>query len=322
MSSQWTLPEELDERQRKRPTSHQAIVELTCAHRTRYVHCQMPGRRPIGPAPRRSSGRLRQHLLLVVLPLLIIMASRRALLAAAFTKPPAAAASNACRMRSRARAATAVIAAVSAPQSNRNRLVCVTTSTETDLMDFQTTTKQERWVRPKLLSPRLYSTAPEPVHASTAAPIEAGAPDDQQLQQGEHPAAAAANRTSRRRKSKEWQGPLAYHQELTLRVESLTNLGMGVCRVDLVEEGLERWVVMVPAVVPGETVRVKVFRNHKNYSEADLLEVLEPSPDRVEPTCPVRCWDGVCRKENVLCSFVHPPIYSCSGNVAAASTST
>lgn len=164
------------------------------------------------------------------------------------------------------------------------------TSTETDLVDSQTTTKQERWVRPTRLSPgwRLYSTAPEPVHASAAAPVEAPAAHDDQQQQGEQPPAAAANRTSRRRKSKEWQGPLAYHQELTLRVESLTNLGMGVCRVDLGEEGLERWVVMVPAVVPGEMVRVKVFRNHKNYSEADLLEVLEPSSDRVEPTCPVR----------------------------------
>ena len=33
------------------------------------------------------------------------------------------------------------------------------------------------------------------------------------------------------------------------------------------------WVVMVPFALPGERVRVRIFRNHKNYSEADLVAV-------------------------------------------------
>lgn len=119
--------------------------------------------------------------------------------------------------------------------------------------------------------------------ASAAAPttLDGGAPQAQ----GE-----GQPKQGRRGRKKEWQGPLAYHQELTLRVDSLTNLGLGVCRCEL--EGGDRWVVMVPTVIPGELVRVKIYRNHKNYSEADLLEVVEPSPDRVQPTCPVRCWGG------------------------------
>ena len=44
------------------------------------------------------------------------------------------------------------------------------------------------------------------------------------------------------------------------------------------------WVVMVPFALPGELVRVRVYRNHKNFSEADLLEVLRPSPHRVTPS--------------------------------------
>lgn len=106
-----------------------------------------------------------------------------------------------------------------------------------------------------------------------------------------------------------------------LQVESLTNLGMGVCRTTLpAAEGEERsWVVMVPGVIPGETVSrqggrqaaekeggrswtfflwrmvmvlvgqvvVRVYRNHKNYSEADLLQVLTPAPTRVAPQCQV-----------------------------------
>jgi predicted RNA-binding protein with TRAM domain len=60
-------------------------------------------------------------------------------------------------------------------------------------------------------------------------------------------AEAPIERVSRR--PKRWQGPYEYHEELTLRVESLTNLGLGVCR------HTGGWVVMVPYVIPGELVR-------------------------------------------------------------------
>jgi len=86
--------------------------------------------------------------------------------------------------------------------------------------------------------------------------------------------------------------PYAYHAELELTVESLTNLGMGVAR----DAG---WVVMVPFVVPGERVRVRVYRNHANYSDADLLEVLEPSPDRTEPGCPLFTVCGGCQYQHL-----------------------
>jgi 23S rRNA (uracil1939-C5)-methyltransferase/tRNA (uracil-5-)-methyltransferase len=91
--------------------------------------------------------------------------------------------------------------------------------------------------------------------------------------------------------------PFEYHQELIIRIDSLTNMGWGVGRLKLEpdnetdtdnHEGDDRlWVVMVPHVAVGELVRVSVFRNMKQFSEADLLEVLEPSPDRVEPKCPL-----------------------------------
>jgi 23S rRNA (uracil1939-C5)-methyltransferase/tRNA (uracil-5-)-methyltransferase len=58
------------------------------------------------------------------------------------------------------------------------------------------------------------------------------------------------------------------------------------------------WVVMVAFALPGERVRARVFRNHKNYSEADLVEVLAPSPRRVAPRCALfgRC--GGCQYQN------------------------
>lgn len=85
--------------------------------------------------------------------------------------------------------------------------------------------------------------------------------------------------------------PYPYHHEFDLVVERLTNLGQGVCR----DAG---WVVMVPFVLPGERIRARVFRNHKNFSEADLLEVLEPSPERVEPRCPLFGDCGGCQYQH------------------------
>jgi tRNA/tmRNA/rRNA uracil-C5-methylase (TrmA/RlmC/RlmD family) len=98
--------------------------------------------------------------------------------------------------------------------------------------------------------------------------------------------------------------PFAYHAELELEIATLTNLGSGLGRVQLQSADSSDntsggWVVMVPFTLPGERVRARVFRNHKNFSEADLLEVLTPSPDRVTPPCPVfgRC--GGCQYQHL-----------------------
>lgn len=103
--------------------------------------------------------------------------------------------------------------------------------------------------------------------------------------------------------------PFAYHQEIDLEISTLTNLGAGLGRVHLepaggpalrspAERG-EGWVVMVPFALPGERIRARVFRNHQNYSEADLVTVLTPSPHRVAPRCPFfgRC--GGCQYQHL-----------------------
>ncbi|MCA1990083.1 MAG: TRAM domain-containing protein, partial [Desulfarculus sp.] len=50
-------------------------------------------------------------------------------------------------------------------------------------------------------------------------------------------------------------------------------------------------VVFVRGGLAGETVRAGILRRRKDYAEAELQEVLTPSPQRVEPACPVygRC---------------------------------
>lgn len=98
--------------------------------------------------------------------------------------------------------------------------------------------------------------------------------------------------------------PFAYHAEIELEITTLTNLGSGLGRVPIQDPQSDRgepssWVVMVPFTLPGERVRARVFRNHKNFSEADLVEVLTPSAERVAPPCPLfgRC--GGCQYQHL-----------------------
>lgn len=86
--------------------------------------------------------------------------------------------------------------------------------------------------------------------------------------------------------------PFAYHQEIELEVATLTNMGQGLGRVD-------GWVVMVPYALPGELVKVRIYRNDKNFSEGDLVEVLRASPDRVEPRCPLFGSCGGCQYQSM-----------------------
>ncbi|HEV8650502.1 MAG TPA: TRAM domain-containing protein, partial [Actinomycetes bacterium] len=44
--------------------------------------------------------------------------------------------------------------------------------------------------------------------------------------------------------------------------------------------------VFIPYAIPGERVRVRVTEVRPRFARAELVEVLEPSPDRVEPPCP------------------------------------
>jgi 23S rRNA (uracil1939-C5)-methyltransferase/tRNA (uracil-5-)-methyltransferase len=86
--------------------------------------------------------------------------------------------------------------------------------------------------------------------------------------------------------------PFGYHQEIEITIDSLTNLGAGVGRIG-------GWVVFVPFALPNEVVKARVFRNDKNCSHADLIEVLVPSPDRISPGCPLFGECGGCQYQHL-----------------------
>ena len=88
------------------------------------------------------------------------------------------------------------------------------------------------------------------------------------------------------------EGNYSYHEEVVVTIDNLTNLGQGVGRID-------GWVLMVPFALPGEKVRARVFRNHANYSDADLVEILDASLDRVDPRCKLFGTCGGCQYQNL-----------------------
>lgn len=99
--------------------------------------------------------------------------------------------------------------------------------------------------------------------------------------------------------------PFEYHQEMVVSIQALSNLGEGIARVDLgeqpgdVEVDNEGWVVFVPFTLPGEKVKIRIFRNDKSHSRADLLEVIEASPDRAEAKCPLFGECGGCQYQHL-----------------------
>lgn len=69
--------------------------------------------------------------------------------------------------------------------------------------------------------------------------------------------------------------------ELELTVDSLAAGG------DAVGRGEDGRVVFVAGAAPGERVRVRLTEEHRQFARGALVEVIAPSPDRVEPPCPL-----------------------------------
>lgn len=77
-------------------------------------------------------------------------------------------------------------------------------------------------------------------------------------------------------------------QELTVKIEKLSNLGLGIAKID-------GYVIFVPNTCPDDVVKVKIGKKNKNYANADIIEIIEPSPDRTEPFCKLQKVCGACQ---------------------------
>jgi 23S rRNA (uracil1939-C5)-methyltransferase len=81
-------------------------------------------------------------------------------------------------------------------------------------------------------------------------------------------------------------------QTLNLPITDLSNQGDGVGR-------WEERVVFVPDVVPGDRIKARLTFVKPTFGRAKMLEILEPSPDRVRPACIVADKCGGCQWQAV-----------------------
>lgn len=85
----------------------------------------------------------------------------------------------------------------------------------------------------------------------------------------------------------EWSRRPRPDDVLELSLTDLDEAGAGLGRATLRPDAKTQigWSVHVRHALPGERVRARVRRASRKRAELELLEVLEPSPDRVTPPC-------------------------------------
>ncbi|MGR6872941.1 23S rRNA (uracil(1939)-C(5))-methyltransferase RlmD [Pseudomonas sp. HK3] len=80
--------------------------------------------------------------------------------------------------------------------------------------------------------------------------------------------------------------------ELDFTIQSLSHEAHGVGRHD-------NKVVFVPGALPGENVHVRLQKQQRHFSQAQLLSITEASEHRVEPSCPHYSRCGACQLQHL-----------------------
>ena len=75
---------------------------------------------------------------------------------------------------------------------------------------------------------------------------------------------------------------------VTVRIENLGNDGEGIGRLD-------GYTLFIKDALPGDLVEAKIMKAKKKYGYARLMQILEPSADRVEPKCALHQKCGGCQ---------------------------
>jgi len=82
-------------------------------------------------------------------------------------------------------------------------------------------------------------------------------------------------------------------EEADVRVSSLAHGGDGVGRL------ADGRTVFVNGGCPGDLARVRIREDHDRWARGDAVELIEPSPDRVEPPCPYFGACGGCQWQHI-----------------------
>ena len=79
-------------------------------------------------------------------------------------------------------------------------------------------------------------------------------------------------------------------QTIIIKIEKLSNLGFGIAKDNKTGK-----VVFVQNACPGDVLRAEIFHENKNYSFANILEIITPSIHRVTPACSIQKICGACQ---------------------------
>ena len=75
---------------------------------------------------------------------------------------------------------------------------------------------------------------------------------------------------------------------LTVQILKLSNLGLGIAKY-------EGYVIFVPNSCPDDVVKIKIVKKNKTYGYADIIEIIQPSINRIEPFCKMQKVCGACQ---------------------------
>lgn len=79
------------------------------------------------------------------------------------------------------------------------------------------------------------------------------------------------------------------NEEYTLRITDIGTTGEGIGHLD------DGYTLFVQGALPGDTICAHIIKAQKKYGIARLVDIIEPSPDRITPACPLADKCGGCQ---------------------------
>lgn len=79
------------------------------------------------------------------------------------------------------------------------------------------------------------------------------------------------------------------NEEYELKITDIGSEGEGIGHLD------DGYTLFVQGSLPGDTIRAHIIKAQKKYGIAKHVEILEASPDRIEPACPIAAKCGGCQ---------------------------
>ena len=81
-------------------------------------------------------------------------------------------------------------------------------------------------------------------------------------------------------------------REVVAEIEKLSSDGRGIAHID-------GKVIFIDKVCPKDKCRIKIIKENKSYFVGELAEIIEKSPHRVKPFCPMQNVCGACQLQHI-----------------------